>query len=256
MIDTLSTHFLHKFDAFYAQVRPLVDEAPFMNKKWVIGFALTSIFILSAGIVAAQQNRQQIFDQQSQHCLYQDPANTSDTPMNQQGNRGGRGGQRGRNQHSQNTGNMGTGMNSGNCLSTLPEATVDVLPDEIVDLMVEGWLDEQHAYAVYQAVIDEFGEVNPFVNIQQAELSHAAAWEFLFERYGIDVPEVPAFDVPAFADLSDACSIAVEAEVLNFEMYDRMLVSFEDYPDLYQVASNLRNASELNHLPAFESCAR
>ncbi len=34
-----------------------------------------------------------------------------------------------------------------------------------------------------------------------------------------------------------------------------MLVTLADYPDMVQVVTSLRNASEFQHLPAFEQCA-
>lgn len=137
----------------------------------------------------------------------------------------------------------------------LPPAFEGDLPQEIVDLMQAGWLDEQHAYAVYASIMEQFGEIAPFVNIQQAEAQHAAAWEFMFERYSIPVPELPVFDIPRFATVQEACAEAAEAEIANFDLYDAMLAAFEPYPDLYQVTLNLRNVSEFNHLPALQNCA-
>ena len=116
-------------------------------------------------------------------------------------------------------------------------------------------MDEQHAYAVYGAVIEQFGEVAPFTNIQRSEAQHIAAWELMFDRYDGAVPAVPEFEVPAFASLSDACEAAAAAEIANFGLYDNMLATLSDYPDIVQVITTLRNASEFNHLPAFQSCA-
>ena len=151
--------------------------------------------------------------------------------------------------------NRGAGMNGTGFYTGLPPATTDQLPQAIIDLMIAGWLDEQNAYAAYESIMDQFGENAPFVNIQQAELQHAAAWEFLFDRYDIAVPDVPAFEIPTFATVQDACSLAADAEIANFALYDEMLEAFSSYPDIYQVALALRNASEFNHLPAFENCA-
>ncbi len=147
------------------------------------------------------------------------------------------------------------GMNGTGMYTSLPPAAVEELPQEIIDLMIEGWLDEQHAYAAYESIIAQFGEITPFVNIQQGEVQHAADWEFLFDRYGVTVPDVPEFEVPTFASPQEACALGAEAEIANFALYDEMLEAFEPYPDVYQVALALRNASEFNHLPAFQNCA-
>jgi hypothetical protein len=151
--------------------------------------------------------------------------------------------------------NRGAGANGTGFYTSLPPASVEALPQDIIDLMIEGWLDEQHAYAAYESIMAQFGEIAPFANIQQAEVQHAAAWEFLFDRYGIPMPEVPAFEVPSFASPAEACALGAEAEIANFALYDEMLAAFEPYPDIYQVALALRNASEFNHLPAFQTCA-
>lgn len=141
-------------------------------------------------------------------------------------------------------------------LNTLPPATVGELPAAVVDAMTAGIQDEYNAYAVYQAVIDQFGAVAPFTNIQAAEAQHIAAWEFLFERYGLEAPAAQALEsVPQFASLADACQTAANAEIANFGLYDSALETLQDYPDMVQVVTALRDASEFNHLPAFENCA-
>lgn len=138
----------------------------------------------------------------------------------------------------------------------LPPAVPGDLPTDVVNAMTEGILDEYHAYAVYQAVIDQFGAVAPFTRIQAAEAQHIAAWEVIFNRYGITIPEVPVLDpVPQFDTLAAACQIAADAEIANFSLYDRNAAILADYPDMVQVVTTLRNASEYNHLPAFQACA-
>lgn len=142
----------------------------------------------------------------------------------------------------------GNRINAANAYVTTPP------PQDIIDLMIAGWLDEQHAYAVYGSVLDQFGAVIPFTRIQQAEAQHSAAWARQFARYGLALPDVPNFDLPEFSSVSEACAVAAEAEIANFSLYDTMLDAFADYPNMYQVTQQLRNVSEFNHLPAFEAC--
>lgn len=206
-----------------------------MNTKriFIVTVALTAIFILSISAVAAQNGTGN-------------------------GNNGTGGGQGNGYQGGQNSdaprGNAGD-MNGNGLLRNLPPASVDELPENVIELMIDGWTDEVHAYAVYGAVIDQFGAVRPFTNIQRSELQHIAAWETLFDRYGIIVPEVPTFDPLVFTSVGEACSVGVTAEIANFALYDAMLTAFEPYPDLLYVTEALRSASESNHLPAFENCA-
>ena len=142
-----------------------------------------------------------------------------------------------------NGGQPGVGLPVGEPLTAEQEAA-------LVDL----WEDEQHALAVYQSVIAQFGDVLPFTAIAQAEQSHAAALENAFARYGVAVPTVPTFDVPTFATLEDACAVAARAEIDNAALYDD-LTSLFTQPDVLRVMANLSGASLNNHLPAFEACA-
>lgn len=141
-------------------------------------------------------------------------------------------------------------------LAYLPPASDEPLTAEMVELLTDGIMDEYNAYATYDAILDEFGDVSPFNRIITAELQHADALAFIFERYELDVPEPDAdFVPPQFGSIADACATGAAAEVANFELYDAMSAAFVDYPDISQVITALRNASEFNHLPAFEACA-
>jgi hypothetical protein len=138
----------------------------------------------------------------------------------------------------------------------LPPAVSGDLPDDVVDAITAGLLDEYNAYNIYQAVIDQFGAVRPFTSIQRAEAQHSASLEFIFERYGIPLPEAVELDpVPQFDSLADACAAGAAAEIANFSLYDEWLDTVQDYPDITQVFTSLRDASEYMHLPAFERCA-
>ncbi len=218
-----------------------------MSKRLIVLFAVV-VLLISINAVGAQGN-----GNDRGNC---DPQQAT-CPNNLQG-RGGRG-----NTQSDNTrngrgqGNMNSGMsqNGTGLYTNLPAATQTELPQDVIDLMISGWLDEQHAYAVYGGVLAQFGNVRPFINIQRAEAQHSAAWEFLFDRYDIAIPELPTVEVPQFASMAEACQLAADAEVANFDLYDTMLTAFTNYPDIYQVTLTLRNVSEFNHLPAFQQCS-
>lgn len=143
----------------------------------------------------------------------------------------------------------------GALLVDLPPAGPTPLPGDVVAALNAALLDEWRAYDTYQMVIDQFGAVRPFTAIQSAETQHATALEFLFERYGLALPAREFVSVTNFASLSDACSLGAEAEVANFALYDSWVATASEYPDITQVFTALRNASEFQHLPAFERCA-
>ena len=154
------------------------------------------------------------------------------------------------------TGRSGYGPGDGVSGVSLPPAATGDLSAPAVAALVAAIQDEYHAYAVYQVVIDQFGPVVPFTRIQAAEAQHIAALETLFNRYDIPVPAPEALeDLPEFNSVADACALGAAAEVANFELYDSWISETQDYPDLVQVLTSLRNASEFNHLPTFEQCA-
>jgi hypothetical protein len=133
-------------------------------------------------------------------------------------------------------------------------ATGELTP-EAIDALTAGLADEINAYAVYGQIIAQFGAVVPFSRIQQAEASHIAALEAAFTRYGLPVPEVAPSVAMSASSLADACALGAQAEVANFALYDQWIAPVSAYPALVQVFTNLRNASEFSHLPAFQACA-
>jgi hypothetical protein len=127
-------------------------------------------------------------------------------------------------------------------------------PREVIALL-EALDDEHKAHATYHQVVADFGDVLPFVNIVEAEARHIAALTRLLERHRVPVPSNPwPGRVTRFDSLRAACEAAVEAEIANRSLYDRLMAS-TDRADILEVFQNLRDASEHNHLPAFQRCA-
>ncbi len=112
--------------------------------------------------------------------------------------------------------------------------------------------DEYKALATYQSVIDQFGDVRPFTNIMKAEQQHIDALVEIYDKYGLAVPENTWYgNVPEFGSLSEAFDAGVTAEKENAALYDNLLAS-TDNQDITAVFTSLRDASQYNHLPAFE----
>lgn len=115
--------------------------------------------------------------------------------------------------------------------------------------------DEYKSRATYAQVIADFGEVRPFVNIVEAEERHISALLGLFERYGIaPPPDRWSGSAPRFSSLAQACVEAVQAEIDNGAIYDRILETTQRV-DILTVYQALREASLERHLPAFRRCA-
>lgn len=143
------------------------------------------------------------------------------------------------------------------------EAYVYALPAGVIDGSNEAiaWealmspVGEYAAAAMYQAVIDEFGPVEPYVTIEAAEERHISALIRQLDRYAVDVPANPYLGVVAApADLTSAAKAWAIGEIENVEMYDSLLLGSTD-SNLERVLTNLRRASQESHLPLFEAAA-
>ncbi len=126
---------------------------------------------------------------------------------------------------------------------------------DIVMAALMGPDGEYAAAASYLAVIEEYGAVEPYATIYQAELRHISALQRQLERLGVAVPENPYLgEIDAPSNLQAAAEAWAEGEILNVELYDNLLAATDD-PQLTKVLGNLRRASLESHLPAFESAA-
>jgi len=132
--------------------------------------------------------------------------------------------------------------------------TGQLSPEEVNGLLL-ALNDEYHAWAVYDQVIEDFGAVRPFVNIQRAEGKHIDALLRLFDSYGVSIPDNPwVGQVDSFDSRQAACEAGVEAEILNAELYDGLFQT-TSRQDILTVFESLQRASQEKHLPAFQRCA-
>lgn len=115
---------------------------------------------------------------------------------------------------------------------------------------------EYAAAASYQAVLDKFGQVEPYATILQAELKHINALSRQLERAGVVVPENPYLgNLVAPENLQLAAEAWAEGEILNVQMYDELLAQTTD-SNLTRVLTNLRRSSQESHLPLFQLAAQ
>lgn len=133
---------------------------------------------------------------------------------------------------------------------------MDCLTTAEIQALHEALDDEYQAWATYDQVITDFGELRPFVNIRDAEARHAQALKQLFTRYGLPIPtNTWPGRVRRYASVQEACAAAVAAEIANGEMYERLLGAAQ-HTDILTVLRNLQQASQQRHLPAFQRCAQ
>lgn len=122
------------------------------------------------------------------------------------------------------------------------------------NVLLEALDDEYHAWATYDQVIADFGDVAPFTNIREAEARHIEALLSLFRRFGLEAPQNSwPGRVGRYPSLLAACEAGVAAEVANAGLYDRLLATTE-LPEIAEALRRLQEASQQRHLPAFRRC--
>jgi hypothetical protein len=114
---------------------------------------------------------------------------------------------------------------------------------------------EYAAFAMYDAVIEKFGDVEPYISIRDAEQNHINALTRQLERAGVVVPANPYVgQVAAPESLLEAAIAWAQGEIDNVLLYDNLLAQTTDQ-NLVRVFTNLRRASNDIHLPMFEAAA-
>ena len=173
------------------------------------------------------------------------------------------GGQQGMRQGAGATGGQGRGnVDRGNCLSDecLLVDGLDYPAGDLTDAAKSALLsaidDEYKAWSTYDAVMAKLGSSRPFSMIIRAEEQHISSLKALFDKYGIAVPENPyAGKIAAPDTMIAACQAGVDAEIANASLYrDSLLPAVKEYADISGVFTNLMNASQERHLPAFDRC--
>jgi hypothetical protein len=135
-----------------------------------------------------------------------------------------------------------------------PEGAMNLSAQETEDLLAV-LDDEFRAHATYSQILEDFGDINPFANIREAEGRHIQALLGLLDSFEVPVPpnDWPG-RVPRYSSVEAACAAGVTAEIENAALYDRVL-SHTSRTELVTVYQNLERASRENHLRAFQRCA-
>ena len=133
---------------------------------------------------------------------------------------------------------------------------MDTLTEVEINALNEALEDEYQSWAIYDQVIQDFGEVRPFINIRDAEARHIDALHRLFARYGVSIPDNPwPGKVARYSSVQAACEASVIAEIANGDLYERLFKT-DLRADILNVLTNLQTASLERHLPAFQRCAQ
>jgi len=163
----------------------------------------------------------------------------------------------------QDRGDRPQGNSTGDCLSdgclaiNDLEYPVSELPAPVINALNKAIDDEYKAYSTYDAIINKFGRVRPFIMIIRAEEQHIISLKSIYDKYGVEIPENSYLGtIPAPDSVSGACATGVLAEIDNAALYkEELLPVVEEYDDITSVFTSLMNASQEKHLPAFQKCS-
>jgi len=136
-------------------------------------------------------------------------------------------------------------------MKTTPKVTETLRLEEALQRAFD---DEVKAYATYSAVVEKFGAVFPFVNIIQAEQTHQNALMAVATAHEITLVRNEPESINLPKTLQECCELGVAAEIQNIQLYDELLLSVSEYPEVQDVFYRLQAASYNNHLPAFRKC--
>lgn len=114
---------------------------------------------------------------------------------------------------------------------------------------------ERYALATYKNVVAKFGAIPPFSNIIPSEAQHVAIVTALMTAHGVPVPASSTTGAAAPATRTAACQLGVTVETTVIAMYQNAIVQAKDFPDVVRAFSNLLDASQYGHLPAFLRCS-
>ncbi|MHB1209003.1 MAG: ferritin family protein [Acidimicrobiales bacterium] len=114
---------------------------------------------------------------------------------------------------------------------------------------------ERYALATYQNVVSKLGATAPFSNIIPSETQHVAVITALMTNHGIAVPTPTVPGAVAPATRNAACQLGVTVETALIAMYQNGITLAKDFPDVVRAFSNLLDASQSSHLPAFVRCS-
>lgn len=136
------------------------------------------------------------------------------------------------------------------------EYPVGELSSEVQSALDTALADEYNARATYEAVLDKFGQTRPFSMIIRSEEQHISMLKAIYDKYGLKPPaDTSNPSLSEISTLQDACQAGVDAEIANAALYkNELLPAVSEYEDITSVFTNLMNASEDKHLPAFERC--
>ena len=136
----------------------------------------------------------------------------------------------------------------------IPTSTVPATAN-LTSALNSALTQERYAVATYNNVIAKFGSMLPFSAIVRSETQHVTTVTALMTAHKVTVPASTTTGAPAPATPSAACQLGAAVESTIISTYQSGIALAKNYPDVVRAFSNLLDASQYNHLPAFIRCS-
>ena len=141
-------------------------------------------------------------------------------------------------------------------VATTPTTVPTVPPSSALSsALTEVLAQERYALVTYQNVVAKLGNYRPFTNIITSEKQHVATVSALMTLHNVPVPSAPGTGAASPATPSAACQLGVTTETAIIALYQKDIPLVKAYPDVVQAFTNLLDASQYGHLPAFLRCS-
>ena len=118
----------------------------------------------------------------------------------------------------------------------------------------EAYQQELVAMQRYQAASQQFGQVAPFSQLQQAQQQQLRQIADLYQQRGWEPGVVTVPLRHQFQDLVDACRTSLQGAQADVAMYDRLVQQVMD-TQVQQTFQQLRQAVQQQHIPSLQHCA-
>lgn len=112
---------------------------------------------------------------------------------------------------------------------------------------------EVTAFETYNAVVEKFGAVFPFVSIIEAQQTHQNALVAVAAEHNIALVRNTPLSISLPKTVQECCELGVAGEIKTIQLCDGLLLHVKEYADVQDLFYRLQAASYNNHLPAFRN---
>lgn len=113
---------------------------------------------------------------------------------------------------------------------------------------------EYRNHARYQAAIQKFGEITPFVRLDELKNQRITALQTLMRAHDIEIIKNEYVNVGVSDSILAVCTNALDIEKDTYALYEVERQNITEYNDLYEAFATFATTSLQSNIPALERC--